>query len=353
MVQEEDGSLKFNWANPDDPYFTGVIVVAATGGAPAFIPADGLSYTVGQSDVIAAGLIDTFVDAPLENGLHRYYKIFAYDSMHRYSPPYSLDAISADTAAPSTPMAIQAIAGEGEVTLSWTNPADSDFGGVLVFVRQGAAPTGKPVAGASYNVNDIVGDAKVVFKGSGSTALVQGLTAGQRYYFSLYAFDESPNYSSAASADSIPVSISIVGQLVNAEGLASISGATVTITKGTDVLTTTTQADGKFSFINVPPGVYDIGFSSPDYWSPTGSVTVQEGISARWDIVAIPNDMISRIRSGYVTQEALDQAIASMFTKEQLDKAVAEERTKWDIGGDGKLGMAEVIYILQSITNSR
>ena len=48
-----------------------------------------------------------------------------------------------------------------------------------------------------------------------------------------------------------------------------------------------------------------------------------------------------------------DQTIASMFTKTQLDKAVADEKLKYDINGDEKIDMAEVIYILQTMTNVR
>ena len=42
-----------------------------------------------------------------------------------------------------------------------------------------------------------------------------------------------------------------------------------------------------------------------------------------------------------------------MFTQQQLNQAVTQERMKWDINNDGKLSLAEVIYILQQMAGLR
>lgn len=48
-----------------------------------------------------------------------------------------------------------------------------------------------------------------------------------------------------------------------------------------------------------------------------------------------------------------DQTIASMFTKQQLEQAVSAERIKWDVNGDGKMGLEMVIFILQTAAGMR
>jgi len=53
------------------------------------------------------------------------------------------------------------------------------------------------------------------------------------------------------------------------------------------------------------------------------------------------------------TVAAKDQIIASLFTQQQIDQAVTEERRKWDVNDDGKMGMPEVIYILQRMAGMR
>jgi hypothetical protein len=40
----------------------------------------------------------------------------------------------------------------------------------------------------------------------------------------------------------------------------------------------------------------------------------------------------------------------AIYTQSELDQAVEEERNSWDVDGDGKMGMAEVIRALQVLT---
>jgi hypothetical protein len=78
-------------------------------------------------------------------------------------------------------------------------------------------------------------------------------------------------------------------------------------------------------------------------------------------LVVLPENVVI---DGWYTQEQKDKAVAdanaakdliisSMFIKTQLDQAVAEERIKWDVNNDGKMGLEEVIYILQKVAGVR
>lgn len=204
VAQQTNGNLKLDWVNPTAD-FTGVIVVGATDAAPTLVPVNGTTYTVGNG-VLYVGNLATYTET-LAHGVHRYYKVFAYDSVKNYSAAAEAHAMSSDTLATAAPTAPAASAGNTQVTLSWTNPTD-DFAGIVILMRQAAAPTGVPAAGTKYNAGDTIGDSTVAYAAYASTAsttTITGLTNNTKYYFAIYAVDERPNYSAtAASADAIP-----------------------------------------------------------------------------------------------------------------------------------------------------
>ena len=91
---------------------------------------------------------------------------------------------TSDKTAPAdvTDLTVQAV--NGNVVLSWTNPADPDFAGVQVAMS--------PAEGTLKNP---------VVLGKEVTSLdVSGLTIGKEYTFTVKAFDESLNYSEGAEA---------------------------------------------------------------------------------------------------------------------------------------------------------
>ena len=207
VTQLATGNLRIDWTNPTLD-FAGVIVVAATNAAPALAPANGTTYTVGSDGVVAVGAVNTYTDI-LAHGIHRYYKVFAYDSLKNYSPAASIDATSADSTPPAMPTGFTANPGDTKVTLSWTNPADSDFAKVLILYRQGTAPAGVPAVDTTYAANDVIGDATVGYVGSAQTAVISGLANNSAYSFAIFSYDERPNYSAAATAGATPIPFGI------------------------------------------------------------------------------------------------------------------------------------------------
>lgn len=207
VTQLATGNLKIDWTNPTLD-FTGVIVVAATDAAPVLAPANGTTYTVGSDGVVAVGAVNTYTEI-LAHGIHRYYKVFAYDSLKNYSPAASIDATSADSTPPAVPTGFTANPGDAKVTLSWTNPADGDFAKVLILYRQGAAPAGAPAVDTAYAANDVIGDATVGYVGNAQTAVISGLTNNSAYSFAIFSYDERPNYSAALTAAATPIPFGI------------------------------------------------------------------------------------------------------------------------------------------------
>ena len=97
--------------------------------------------------------------------------------------------IGPDTTPPGPVAAVTATASGSSVTLTWTNPTDADFAGVLI--RRAAGST----APASATDGTLVGD---VTK-PGTTVTDTGVAANTQYSYSLFAHDGVPNYAAGVS----------------------------------------------------------------------------------------------------------------------------------------------------------
>jgi Purple acid Phosphatase, N-terminal domain/IPT/TIG domain/Fibronectin type III domain len=108
----------------------------------------------------------------------------------------------ADTTPPSDVTQFTAIPGNSQASLSWINPTDADFKGVMLRYRtDGVYPANKTdgvlvadrpsVAGARDYLDHL------------------SLTNGVTYHYSAFTYDTSQNYSTTAHTQATPVSISI------------------------------------------------------------------------------------------------------------------------------------------------
>ncbi len=93
------------------------------------------------------------------------------------------------------------------LTLSWTN---GNGDGRLVLIKQGSVVNASPVDGTDYTANAAFGSGTqvgtgnyVVFKGSGNSVDITGLTAGAIYYISVFEYNglvTSPNFLTTSPA---------------------------------------------------------------------------------------------------------------------------------------------------------
>jgi len=97
----------------------------------------------------------------------------------------------ADIAAPADPAAFTANPGDGSVSLAWQNPVGTDFAGVRI-ERSGADYPKTP------------GDGTKIFEGAATAYVDAGLKNGATYYYTIWSFDASLNYSSGALASAEP-----------------------------------------------------------------------------------------------------------------------------------------------------
>jgi len=102
---------------------------------------------------------------------------------------------SGDTTPPGPVTGLGATAGDTQVQLAWTNPGDADLAGIRVLRKTGSYPT-SPTDGTV-----VLDDSVAPFATSVTDT---GLTNGTTYYYAVYAYDEVPNYSTAATATATP-----------------------------------------------------------------------------------------------------------------------------------------------------
>jgi len=149
------------------------------------------------SNVIASVASTSYTDTGLSPGTPYTYYVIAKDLAGNYSDddplvnlpdvvwagPVSATTEAADTTAPKEVTNFNASAGDSVVTLTWTNPTDSDFDGVWIMRRDdGIYPTDPE-------------DPKAVgiYKGIGTKYTDLKVTNGTTYLYKIFTFDREPN----------------------------------------------------------------------------------------------------------------------------------------------------------------
>ena len=182
-----DRQITLNWTNPIDADFTGTMIRYRT----TSFPTSPTSGTLLCDRAAAPGSDDAYTHTNLVNGRTYYYAAWAYDGVRNYSTRVTVSAVPADVTAPGPAQSFMVTGGDARNVLSWTNPTDPDFAGVRVVLKTTGFPTG-PTDGA------------VVYSGTGTSYNHTGLANGTSYYYSAYAFDGIPNYSTVSRGSAAP-----------------------------------------------------------------------------------------------------------------------------------------------------
>jgi hypothetical protein len=197
-----DTAIDLNWTNPSDADFAGTFIRYSTTTYPA-TPTDGSVVPNGFAGRFynTPGSADSYTHGGLTNTTTYYYTAFAFDNSVNYATGVSDSATPFDGIPPASVQVLTAEAGDGQLTLRWTNPADADFDHTLIRYSTSAYPTGPGDGTAVENGSD--GE----FANSPASADSfdhTGLTNGQVYYYSAFAADEVPNYATATQATATP-----------------------------------------------------------------------------------------------------------------------------------------------------
>ena len=204
-----DTQLNVSWTNGNG---STRIVLAHQGATVDANPADGTSYTAnaafGSGTQVGTGNYVAYIGSGtnvtvtgLTAGTTYHFKVYEFNGTsgaENYNitapPANSRSTLAAEPSTQATNIVFSAV-GTVSYTLTWTNGNGAER---IVIAKQGSAVDVDPTDGTTYTGNsdfsaatDIGSGNKVVFRGSGNSVGLTGLTAGTIYHFKVYELNGS------------------------------------------------------------------------------------------------------------------------------------------------------------------
>ncbi len=171
-----DKYVKLSWILPSDKNVTKIMIRRKVGESVAS-PKDGTE--------IYFGAVTNYVyDRSVSNGVTYYYKVFTSDGKY-FSKGVEIIAtprVPPDVTPPGEVYDAEITAGENYVKITWKNPGDPDFAGVVIVKREGTCPQ-------SYE------DGEEVYRGKGTFFEDKDVENFHIYCYGIFTYDESGNYS--------------------------------------------------------------------------------------------------------------------------------------------------------------
>ena len=180
-----NGKVSLSWVNPADADLYQVEITASPVAGSLTNPVYLSAVKGAAGGFMAEGLMNdteyTFTLKTIDKSLNVGKTVTV-----KAAPKGSGGGSSADTTAPAEVTALNAVAGDGKISLSWTNPADEDLYQVEITVS--------PAAGTLSNA--VYLSAK---KSENMSFTAEGLTNGTAYTFTVRTIDKSLNKSEGTS----------------------------------------------------------------------------------------------------------------------------------------------------------
>ena len=163
-----------------------------------------------------------------------------------------------DVTPPDDVTGLNVFAGDTQAGLNWVNPV-SDFFQVLV-LQKTVSVSEIPVDTMNYLAGDMIGNATVVYVGNSAATVVNNLVNGSDYYFKVFAYDNSINYSAGTE-----VSVTLPASPVNRAPLVSL------IAEQSQQVTTIIDPDSGNVILQVSVDDPDLADTHSYNWSATDS----------------------------------------------------------------------------------
>ncbi len=173
-----DSSVALSWVNPADPDFSHVIIQRST-----------TDYIGSSTEVtnVYTGSQTSYTDTELVNNTIYYYSIFTCDTRGNCSTlPETTIAMPVDTTPPDVVSSFTITPAESSFSMQWINPSADDFSGVVIQRSITDFPA------THYAGNN-------VYTGMSESFVDTGISAGTTYYYSIFSYDSSGNYSLPAT----------------------------------------------------------------------------------------------------------------------------------------------------------
>ena len=295
-------SVSLSWVDPGDADFAGVMVRRAVGATAPGSPSAGTLV----ADVVKPGTSVT--DSGLAASTQYSYAVFAHDGVPNYATAKTVTVstmVPSDTTPPG-PVTGLSVSGttSSSVSLSWVDPGDADFAGVMVRRAVGATAPGSPSAGTL--VADVVKP--------GTSVTDSGLAASTQYSYAVFAHDGVPNY---ATAKTVTVSTMVPSDTTPP---GPVTGLSVSGTTSSSVsLSWVDPGDADFAGVMVrravgatAPGSPSAGTLVADVVKPGTSVT-DSGLAAstQYSYAVFAHDGVPN----YATAKTVTAATAGTGTK--------------------------------------
>lgn len=191
--------LTINWTNPTESTFELNEVYVSTTNLI------NLTYdqTVANATLLYSGTdtSTTYTTTPNNTYYVKVYSKHTVLSQTYITSGVSTSILTVDTVAPGTITNLTKVENNQSVTLSWTNPTDSDFSKVKIMYKTGDYP---------IDIND----GTIGYEGSGTSTTITGLTNDTTYYFRTFTYDTNGNVNSSTvnqQITGVPSDVKIYG----------------------------------------------------------------------------------------------------------------------------------------------
>lgn len=241
LSQNDNGELiTINWVNPTESTFELNEVYVSTTNL--------ISLTYEQTKANAILLysgIDTSATYTTTPNNTYYVKVFSKHTV--LDEPYITSGVTdsiltVDTVAPGTITNLSKVENDQYVTLSWTNPTDSDFSKVKIMYKTDTYPAD-------------ISDGTVAYEGSGTTTTITGLTNDTTYYFRVFAYDTNGNINTTTDNQQItcvPSNVKIYGVKIDTTNSNPETAVTYT-DDAIDMTGASTSWDSIYPFNDIRP----------------------------------------------------------------------------------------------------
>lgn len=173
-------NVHLSWTNPADLDFVSVYVRRGSTSSP--------SVVLAGTGVLSASVLNLHDDNGLADGTY-YYSVIALDTNGNYSLPARVTVL-VDTTPPAAPTALTAPVVGSIVTLDWTNPGAPDFASITIT---------RGTVGYPATINE----GTAIIAGLVGTSYPNTVPADGTYYYSIFARDNTGNYSTPGQVTAI------------------------------------------------------------------------------------------------------------------------------------------------------